>query len=220
MSEAKHWDQPQVVQYFDRDRSTYDHLYPSERFFLDQVLKPGISILDVGCAQGGFYSALADRLGESFAYHGIDISPEMIKKARSRFPKALFESVAPGTFGSAQEKKYDLVLCLGILHLHLSWRETLSLSWNSAREYLLFDLRESARPTLEDPQISSFAMGASGLNLPYIVLNTSDALREVEERCYGAKSLNQYGYLGAPSRYAKTPESKVLMKTYLATRSA
>jgi SAM-dependent methyltransferase len=50
----------------------------------------GRSILDIGCGVGDFYDRLRAR-GAAAGYQGIDVSPEMIQRARARFPEGRFE---------------------------------------------------------------------------------------------------------------------------------
>jgi SAM-dependent methyltransferase len=51
----------------------------------------GRSLLDLGCGVGDFFARLRAR-GISAEYHGLDASPEMIQRARQRFPDARFET--------------------------------------------------------------------------------------------------------------------------------
>ncbi|CAN5788752.1 class I SAM-dependent methyltransferase [soil metagenome] len=50
----------------------------------------GRSVLDVGCGTGGFYERLKKKR-ISCDYLGVDISPEMIRICRDRFPAGKFE---------------------------------------------------------------------------------------------------------------------------------
>lgn len=50
-------------------------------------LKPGDSVLDVGCGTGGSFSLLEDGIGTTGRLIGIDQSPEMLAKARERLER-------------------------------------------------------------------------------------------------------------------------------------
>lgn len=50
----------------------------------------GRSVLDIGCGVGDFFDRLQAR-GIGADYQGLDVSPEMIARARQRFPGARFE---------------------------------------------------------------------------------------------------------------------------------
>lgn len=223
MSYAQSWSQPGVLGFFERERQTTDQVYPSEWFFLKDLLKEGIRVLDIGCAQGGFAQVLAEHL-EDFSYTGVDISAEMIDKAKARYPTHRFLVTPEGDLSALGTERFDLVLVLGILHLHESWRETLASAWNHTGGALLFDLRETEGPTLEDKSVSWFGMDFSGdaekaeTRLPYIVLNAGQALSEAVRLTEGAAKLARYGYRHPPSSAARTPVSLIFSSAYLAQR--
>lgn len=223
MSYAQSWSQPGVLDFFTRERASSSQVYPSEWFFLKDLLKEGMSVLDIGCAQGGFASVLAEHL-KAFSYTGVDISAEMIEKARAKHPKQRFIAAPEGDLAALADEKFDLVLVLGILHLHESWRETLKAAWKHANGALLFDLRETEGPTLEDKTLSWFGMDFSGdaekqeTRLPYIVLNAGEALSEAVRLTEGSARLARYGYRHPPSGAARTPLSLIFSTAYLAQR--
>lgn len=223
MSYAASWSQPGVIDFFARERGATGDVYPSEWFFLKDHLKEGISVLDVGCAQGGFAAILSEHL-KDFSYTGVDISPTMIEHAKARHPRQRFFCRAEGDFSPIEGERFDLVLVLGILHLHESWRKTLAQAWSCCRGALLFDLRETEGPTLEDKSISWFGMDFSGdaeraeTRLPYIVLNAGEALGEAIRLTEGAARLSRFGYRHPPSAAARTPIAQIMTSAYLATR--
>ena len=63
-------------------------LYLGEKFFLTKLLFERCSVLDIGCAQGGFYKILRSYL-KSFSYTGVDSSERMILAAK-KISKANF----------------------------------------------------------------------------------------------------------------------------------
>lgn len=223
MSYAASWSQPGVIEFFARERGTTSDVYPSEWFFLKDRLKEGISVLDIGCAQGGFASVLGEHL-KDYSYTGVDISPEMIEKAQERHPRQRFFCCPEGDLAVLGDQRFDLVLVLGILHLHETWRNTLSTAWKHAKEALLFDLRETEGVSLEDKALSWFGMDFSGdaekpeTRLPYIVLNAGEALKEAVRLTEGARHLSRYGYRHPPSKAARTPLAMIMTSAYLAQR--
>ncbi|MBF0267930.1 MAG: class I SAM-dependent methyltransferase [Alphaproteobacteria bacterium] len=223
MSHAQSWSQPGVLDFFSKERGTTSDVYPSEWFFLKDRLKEGMRVLDIGCAQGGFASVLGEHL-KSFSYTGVDISEDMIAKAKLRHPGQRFLCCPEGDLSALGDETFDLVLVLGILHLHESWRATLASAWKRTGGALLFDLRESEGASLEDKSVSWFGMDFSGdaerpeLRLPYIVLNAGDALGEAVRLTEGAARLSRYGYRHPPSRAARTPLSMIMTSAYLAER--
>ena len=145
---AESWNQPNVVSFFDTNRTTTSDIYPSEWFFLKEQLKEGMSILDIGCAQGGFAGMIAEHLND-FTYTGVDISEEMISKAKEKYPQHNFHIVKENDY-SKVTGKYDVSLVLGILHLHETWRNTIQIAWNHTKSSLILDLREVFEETVED----------------------------------------------------------------------
>jgi 2-polyprenyl-3-methyl-5-hydroxy-6-metoxy-1,4-benzoquinol methylase len=69
------------MDFFETRRASSDDVYPSEWFFLGERIREGISILDIGCAQGGFAAVIGEHLG-TFSYTGVDISSEMVSQGK------------------------------------------------------------------------------------------------------------------------------------------
>jgi len=68
-------------------------------------------IADLGCGTGTLSRLLVD---EGYALDGLDISPEMIRRAKAKVPEAEFsvgDAAAPGFTPAA----YDVVLCRHVL---------------------------------------------------------------------------------------------------------
>src|SRR5262245_49885759 len=65
----------------ERHRSYYDELY---RLIRDQV-EPGARVLDLGCGDGTLLASLRPSMGV-----GVDLSMQMVKKARRRHPQLRF----------------------------------------------------------------------------------------------------------------------------------
>lgn len=219
------WGLPGVLGFFDTARSTTEHVYASEWLFLRDRLRTGMSVLDVGCAQGGFVSVLAEHL-RNFSYTGLDVSEAMVERARHRHPTHTFHHVhenQPWPLVTGQT--YDLVLVLGILHLHMGWRQTLHQAWNRTGSCLLMDLREIPDPTVEDPARSYFRMDFGGgdrqheeTHLPYILVNSAEALSTVQSTCADARRISHYGYVHPVSGSAVTPQRQVMANVWCAER--
>ena len=69
----------------------------------------GRSILDIGCGVGDFFGRLRDHAVEA-DYVGIDVSPEMVGRARERFPNGRFEVGEAGTM----ERRFDYTVAFAI----------------------------------------------------------------------------------------------------------
>ncbi len=57
-------------------------------FFLDKVFEPFDNIVDFGCANGDLFKAIYALFGDEYRYYGYDISPEMVRAAKSNVPFA------------------------------------------------------------------------------------------------------------------------------------
>lgn len=215
---AATWNEAGWVSFYENKRDTTSQVYPSEWFFLESLLVEGMSVLDVGCAVGGFASILAQHLRQ-FTYTGVDISAEMIERARKKHRSHQFHVVDEADLAVLADNTYDVVIALGVLHVTRKWRELVGLAWARTKQSLLIDLRESVAETIEDEKLSYFRVGhlletGSTARLPYNIINTSDALAAVIERCRGAANLQHYGYLAPPSASAVTPVPNLVMNTY------
>jgi 2-polyprenyl-3-methyl-5-hydroxy-6-metoxy-1,4-benzoquinol methylase len=211
------WDAPGWIEFYETRRSTTEDIYPSEWFFLEGLLVEGISVLDIGCALGGLASVLSERLTR-FEYTGVDISESMIERAKQKYPTHRFCVIEEADLSILADEKFDLVVCLGVLHLSRKWRELISAAWNRADVFLL-DLRETADATVEDETISYYQMDTlprtgGATHLPYNIINSAEALATLIELCAGATGLRHYGYLADVSTAAVTPIKMVMMNTY------
>lgn len=217
---AAAWGLPGVLDFFAGHRDRTSEVYPSEWFFLQESLTEGMSVLDVGCAQGGFAAVIAEHV-RGFSYTGLDVNAEMVGRARARFPQHTFHHIEEADFSPLGEARFDVVLVLGILHLHEAWRATIRAAWRHTAHRLILDLREWEGETIEDKAVSYMAMDFAGggadhaeARVPYIVLNAGDALGQVLALAPGAAAIARYGYLHAPSATAVTPAPRIMTTCY------
>lgn len=217
----KAWSLPSIVNYFQGRRKSTQDIYPSEWVFLKDILKEGISILDVGCAVGGFAKAVGENL-KQYSYTGMDISAAMIDEAKRNLPQHRFFHVNENDFSCVRREKFDLVLCLGILPLSEHWRETIEEAWKATRHYLLLDIREHTGPSIEDKKTSFLKMDFGGVavdahspTLPYNVINSCESVDTILRLCPNYARLSRHGYLHPVTGSATCPIQQVFMNTYL-----
>jgi ubiquinone/menaquinone biosynthesis C-methylase UbiE len=209
------WSRANAIRYYSSHRNSVADIYESEKFFLSKVLKPGDSILDIGCATGGFVNIFR-QYEPTVSYTGVDISAEMIHQARILHPGIHFE-VADGDNLPFENNSFDIVFSSGALHMAPNWREMLAEAWRVAKKYFIFDVRlKTDPPTIEDIRQSFEKIAFSGrwdgkTIVPYIIIDvkmfkrTVDALRP-------APSVQQiYGYYHRVSGMTVTPERQVCM---------
>ena len=70
-----------VIKFYDNNRDKVSDLYNSEKTPLSFIKKKKIkSILDYGCAIGGFYKIFKVYFNNKVKYHGLDIEKNAIHK--------------------------------------------------------------------------------------------------------------------------------------------
>lgn len=84
---------------------------------LQPHVRPGIGLLEVGCASGYYYEVLEYLLNTRLSYVGVDFSAAMIRMARSYYPQARFE-VADGAALRFEDGGFAIVVSSGVL-LHV-----------------------------------------------------------------------------------------------------
>ncbi len=221
---AAAWEHSSILNFFDHQRTTTADIYPSEWFFIKDKLVEGLQVLDIGCAKGGMAAVISEHLRQ-FSYTGVDINQRMIAAARQRFPQHAFHQVNEFDYSPLNGQQFDLVLCLGILHLHEMWRHTIATAWAHTKQTLILDLRESHLPTIEDKKIAYFRMNFSdaqadnaSYQLPYNIINTGEALQLIHTICSDAKRIAHYGYTHPVSKLAVCPFTTVMANVYCIER--
>jgi ubiquinone/menaquinone biosynthesis C-methylase UbiE len=211
----KSWSKPNAVKFFSSCRNSIEEVYDSEKHFLTQVLRPGYSVLDIGCAAGGFYNVFR-HLEPTISYTGVDISSEMIKKAQALHPGLPFH-VSRGDKLPFNDQSFDVVFCSGALHMTFDWRDVLKEGWRVTKNYFVFDVRltENSR-TIEDMQKSyekiAFFNEWDGTSIvPYIIINVNDFLHILESLDPVPALQQVYGYYHAVSEMTVSPEKEVCM---------
>jgi hypothetical protein len=149
----------------------------------------------------------------------------MIARAQAWHPRHRFFQVHEGDYSPLGNETFDLVLALGILHLHETWRDTIMAAWKHTSGTLILDLRETDGHTIEDKATSFFRMDFNGGGathtaacLPYIVVNSAEALATVRRFCPEARRLARYGYLHPISPAATCPIKEVMTTAYRVDR--
>ena len=72
-------------------------------------------VVDVGCGTGEFTAALAALLPDA-AVEGVDISADMVARARRSFPHVAFAAVDLAANGSAPSEPFDVATSTMMLH--------------------------------------------------------------------------------------------------------
>jgi SAM-dependent methyltransferase len=210
----KNWQNESVKKFYLENRSSPSQLYSSEKYFFDKIDLRNKSILDIGCACGGFYN-IFKVLYENINYTGVDISPELIFEAGRLYPEASF-CVSAGEKLGFENESFDLVFSTGVFHLiEDGWRDLYREAYRTAREKVLIDFRitdkESRRGRIK---LDFYGAGEKNYAL-YTVLNIFelfDFLNALKPKPF---KISAYGYNHKPSAMADINIDDICMAFFL-----
>ena len=134
---------PDLVEYYKGHRVAPEELYPSERRFLPWLASEADSVLDVGCAAGGF-AHIWRHWSPDVDYTGVDVSEPLVEEARRLHPDCEF-AVADCAEGLPfADARFDVVQALGWLHWEPRFDAALAEMWRVTARRLFFDVRLQA----------------------------------------------------------------------------
>ena len=218
MENVKAWSQPSAVDYYSKHRHEVSDLYPSERVFLPRVLFPGIKVLDVGCASGGFFNIMRT-LEPTIDYTGIDIAQPAVDLARQTYPEARFE-VTDGVTIPFVDGAFDLVHCTSVLVIEPRYREVWKEMYRVTSRFVLADMRLlkdiEGQQGLQD---SHYRIQFDGQHqeavVPYVVSDADEVVNGLLNLDPRPRALRGTGYFHEVSEMADTPYSQVCMSILL-----
>ncbi|MBI5032977.1 MAG: class I SAM-dependent methyltransferase [Chloroflexi bacterium] len=212
------WAADDSLGFYRSHRNQPGDLYESERFFLPDVLTQVKSVLDVGCAAGGF-SRIMRAFNPTLRYVGVDIIPEFIELARTDYPDSDFH-VSDGITFPFSPGSFDLVHCSGLLHLNSHYQEMVRAMWDQTSRYLLCDFRLTREHSVTGEIDVEFGGGKSGKSLPYQVINVDELLLFLQSLVPAPASIRARGYNHSVSRSARVLLNSVIMAFFLLERSS
>jgi len=120
---------------------------------VDNISLQGLSLLDVGSGLGDLWAYLRAR-GLNVDYHGVDILPEMVRRACCQHPDARFTCADVFAQPQILDHHYDVVYTSGIFNLNLDnneyfLRTALEVFFRIANRYVVFNLLHQRSP---DPE--------------------------------------------------------------------
>ncbi len=212
-----------IARFFLTHRSRWEDLYPSERWLLARVLhgRPGLRVLDVGCAAGGLGLALQSQfeLGE---YCGVDVNAQAIAAAQSR-SSGRFVTGDIVTDACFADEQFDVVCSLGCVDWNVCPEETLRACWSRVAPggTLVLSLRLSPGPGVNDiarsyqPIVFDDEPPAEDCERAnYVVLNWQEGLGLLWGLEPAPGFLLGYGYWGPPSKTAVTPYERLVFAVF------
>lgn len=210
------WSQENVIQYYALNRNRMEDLYESEKRYLCEYAGQAGAVLDIGCAEGGFFGILS-QLNKDIAYTGVDISKNMISSARKTYKNAAFKLI-DGEHLDFPDDSFDLTICFGVLHMTESWRQLLKEAWRVTGKRLIFDLRIVQDGGISDRDRSYQRLEFEGKwdgvsKVPYIILNNNEAFKYISAML-PQPGISTFGYWHPVSKSTVSTYSEVCMAVY------
>lgn len=75
------WSNKRIQKFFQTNRNSVNDVYLGEKILLENFLRNGSTVLDIGCGYGGFYNILK-KMKKRINYTGIDFNEDMIINAK------------------------------------------------------------------------------------------------------------------------------------------
>ncbi|WP_135656784.1 class I SAM-dependent methyltransferase [Leptospira vanthielii] len=147
----------------------YDDLYESEKRIFGLLNLQNRSILDVGCALGGFYNVFKS-LDSSAKYTGIDFSESLILEAKNRYPEANFIKM-DATQLEFENNSFDIVVCNSVQAHIPNYRSLISEVYRVAKYSCVLDTRLTFQNT----------QNIGDEDLSYYVLNMGEMFEIIEK---------------------------------------
>ena len=137
------WGKKNVVDFYAGNRNKLSDLYLSEKKPLSFIKKKKKvkSILDYGCAVGGFYKIFQQYFNKAIYYHGLDTEENVIIAAKKKFKKfgrAKFSKINKGNL-KEKNNKYTLSFCTGVLNHNKDYKKIISELIRVSSKYIFID---------------------------------------------------------------------------------
>jgi SAM-dependent methyltransferase len=209
---------PDLLEYYTDHRDEPGELYPSERRFLPWLARESGSVLDVGCAAGGF-APIFRHWNPDIAYTGVDVSESLLRAARRLHPDAAFELADCAEGLPFADRSFDAVQALGWLHWEPRFEDALAEMWRVTAGRLFFDVRLHAGsgPHLRAEQRIALTHEWDGhTTVPYLCL-AWERFAETLLRLEPGAVLGQ-GYEGMPSDTVTGVQGEICFATFVLER--
>ena len=214
--EAPGWaDLPGLAAFYSQQRQKPDDLYPSERRFLPWLSKNAVSVLDVGCAAGGFNN-IWKHFQDRAIYTGVDISSQLVEVARTLHPDCKFYVGDCASGLPLPDCHSDVVQALGWLHWEPRYQAAIRELWRLTGKYLFFDVRLAERPGEAVTGTQSFSFTGQGGEDHLVAYQVNDwpsfakILMDLEPR-----KILGYGYWGAPPESVSGVNDRICYSTFV-----
>lgn len=212
------WGLENSVQFYAGERNKVGDLYPSEAAFLPPIVPRVSSVLDIGCATGGFFQIFKE-LNPKVSYVGVDISKEMVEVAKSHYPAGDFR-VSDGNLLDFPDRSFDLVHCTGMLNHCPDFGDYFKEMNRVARRFVIldlprlhlqarpFDIKECYMILKERFQEHTGQVDHQASTVPYVVVKPAPVFQALVES-FDPQVLSAKGYYGKCNPSVKMPYDQV-----------
>ena len=206
---------PELVSFYAHHRNRPEDLYPSERRFLPWLAGQASSVLDTGCAAGGF-SQIWREYHPGIAYTGVDISRALVSTARALHADARFlhGNVTEGI--ALPTRCATVVQALGWLHWEPDYVRAMGELWRLTDRYLFFDVRvvpDGDRETIGRQRVALSGAWDGTTTTPYVVVPWPRLARRLMD--LQPATVLGYGYRGKPAETVMGVEGEVCFATFV-----
>jgi len=201
----QHWDSDEILAKYNNPRP-WAKRFRSEVYFLEKIMKDGMSVLDVGCATGDLYAGLKEKY-KNITYVGLDIAEVLIKRAKELFTDATFilgNILNPGVID--KEKRFDLVTATGVFQHEPKSEELLRKMLDQTKDggCVLFDLKLfHSYPTLRDINLSY----CDHEERVYFIVFQLDEIMSFISSLPDVTAIECYGYYSGVNESVRLPQS-------------
>lgn len=213
----KAWDIEESIAYYESLRNRPEEVYESERVLFFPLLGKVDTVLDMGCAAGGFYNIIRT-LNPKIKYTGLDVSEKMLGTAKRLFPAGDFR-LTSGRSLDFPDNSFDMAMSLGVIHHIPGYKEIVKECFRVCRRYCLldlprllsrrhtFDMRESYM-TLKDRFHSKKNIDGSSTKVPYVLADAAEVFDFLSGDLKPKRILAK-GYFGRTDKSATIPSEEV-----------
>ena len=193
-SSKNSWGYNNVTHFYSKNRNKVSDLYNSEKLLLKKIKTKINSVLDFGCAAGGF-NPIFNKIFKGVNYTGIDFDKEMIKLSKKKYTnksKFILSSNIPKKI-----KNHDLVFSTGVMNHVKNYQNIINRMVEKSKYYTFIDCPRlhSYKKMTAKMDLSKRFDGVKKKNLVnYYVENLDDFLRFVK-KVNLQNNLNVYLYI-------------------------
>jgi SAM-dependent methyltransferase len=210
IDEQSGWGREDSVAFFESSRHGPGSLYLSERLVLPRIARDCTSVLDIGCAAGGFVSVFR-HFNDRVRYTGVDAVHSLLRAGAAANPGADFVRNDGASLPFAAGT-HDLVWSSGILHLNSAYEAIVRDAWRVAKRWLICDFRLAQDGQMHVGAFDvDFGSGRPTSPLPYIVIPRDRLLDFLASLQPTPGSIVIKGYAHPVSPQARDVPAEVIM---------